>query len=85
MIKHPAIIIVILILIIGSIKPAETHAVEALIAQNERWTGDFDIPRLGTYGLTEALIESCAEKSGLKNTPVELSPKEISDIIRARM
>ena len=59
--------------------------VESLLDTLSRWIREFDIPALGTYGFTQDIISTCAQGSGLKNTPVELSVEEISDIIRARM
>jgi alcohol dehydrogenase class IV len=51
-----------------------------------RLVTDLRIPRLGTYGLTEAhideLVEKAARASSMKANPIELKPAELAEIVR---
>lgn len=50
-----------------------------------RWTDEFGLERLGSFGVTPAAAEALAEEGGIKNTPVGLSTREVADIILSRL
>ena len=48
-------------------------------------TDKLDIPRLSEYGFTGSIVDTVAEKSGGKNTPVSLDTEDIRKIIQSRL
>jgi len=50
-----------------------------------RWTDEFGLERLGSFGVTPAAAEALAIEGGIKNTPVGLSTQEVADIILSRL
>lgn len=51
----------------------------------EDWTNRLAIPRLGDFGVQESDIKSIVKATGQKNNPIQLSGKDLEDIIRARL
>ncbi|MGM0431848.1 MAG: iron-containing alcohol dehydrogenase [Spirochaetota bacterium] len=49
------------------------------------WQETFSIARLSEYGFTEEELRSAAEKTGLKETPAELSTEDIQQLFTARL
>lgn len=49
------------------------------------WTEKYEIPLLHTFGITEKDCREIAEKSGRKNTPVELTGDDCYDICSHRL
>jgi alcohol dehydrogenase len=68
----------------GSVTRIETRCNE-LVNLFDQWTGELNIPRLGTYGVTEADIVKIVSQTGLKNNPVTLTHEEIGEIVRRRL
>jgi alcohol dehydrogenase class IV len=46
---------------------------------------DFNIPRLGMYGVTAADTENLAAATGIKNNPVRLDREELKNILDSRL
>ena len=52
------------------------------------WTRRLDLPRLGTFGVTEADVDRTVANSrgsSMKTNPIELTDTEIADVVRARL
>jgi alcohol dehydrogenase class IV len=58
---------------------------KALVDILARWTEEFSLDRLGTYGITEADIPLICDKTGRKNTPVDLDTEDLVEILTARI
>lgn len=50
-----------------------------------RWTEEFSLNRLGIYGITDADIPIICDKTGRKNTPVDLDTGDLVEILTARV
>ena len=57
----------------------------ALIDTLARWTEEFSLNRLGAYGLTDTDIPVICDKTGRKNTPVDLETEDLVEILTARV
>lgn len=57
----------------------------ALIDTLVRWTEEFSLDRLGIYGITETEIPVICDRTGRKNTPVELETEDLIEILTARV
>lgn len=60
----------------------------ALLRSLDDWTQRLDIPRLGTFGATEAdlaHIVANSRGSSMKTNPIVLTDEEIGEVVRARL
>ena len=57
----------------------------SLIEILNKWITQFEVPRLGSYGITEEDLPIIVEKCGVKNTPVKLNQGDIQEILRDRL
>lgn len=57
----------------------------ALIGKLKDWIEQYDIPRLGSYGVTVGDLKQILQQTGQKNTPVELSDDDLMEILSARL
>ncbi len=55
-----------------------------LVDRLNRWTEKYDIKRLGAYGFKKGELKAAAGRISLKNTPCELSAREVELILLAR-
>lgn len=60
-------------------------ACEALIKEVDILIDVMNIPRLGTYGITESDFDKIIEKTGNKNNPVELRKLELKEMLLNRL
>jgi alcohol dehydrogenase class IV len=56
-----------------------------LAGELDRLIEDFNIPRLGKYGVTSADTENLAAATGIKNNPVSLGREELKKILDSRL
>ncbi|MBC7187499.1 MAG: iron-containing alcohol dehydrogenase [Calditrichaeota bacterium] len=56
-----------------------------LVDEMERWTERFRLPRLGSYGLDEALLREAARQGENKNNPAALSEEQRLALLRERL
>jgi len=56
-----------------------------LVSLLDTWTDQLDIPTLGSYGVAAKDIGRIVKSTALKNNPVKLSPKQLSQILQARL
>ncbi len=56
-----------------------------LAGELDRLIEDFNIPRLGMYGVTAADTENLAAATGIKNNPVRLDREELKNILDSRL
>ena len=56
-----------------------------LIETLEKWTEQLNLDSLGKYGITPKDVEKIVKKTGLKNNPVNLNPKDIKEIVINRI
>ncbi|MFX1573253.1 MAG: iron-containing alcohol dehydrogenase [Promethearchaeota archaeon] len=61
------------------------HYTTILIKTLEKWTEDLKIDKLAKYGIKEDDINKILEKTGLKNNPVNLNKKAITNILMNRI
>ena len=57
----------------------------ALVDTLARWTEEFSLDRLGVYGITDTDIPVICDKTGRKNTPVDLETGDLIEILAARL
>jgi alcohol dehydrogenase class IV len=57
----------------------------ALIGKLKDWIEQYNIPRLGSYGVSEENLQYILEKTGRKNTPVDLSKDDLLEIVSDRL
>ena len=60
-------------------------ACKALIEEINRLIEFMNIPKLGSYGITEADLDRIIDKTGNKNNPVELSKEELKEMLLNRL
>ncbi len=53
----------------------------ALIGKLKEWIDLYNIPGLGEYGVTKADLPAIVERTGRKNTPVDLSEDDLMEIV----
>ncbi|MDX8392031.1 MAG: iron-containing alcohol dehydrogenase [Mariprofundaceae bacterium] len=66
----------------------DEEARQALLAKLEAWTQQFNIARLGHYGITEAdipRIVAASRGNSMQTNPITLNDEEIAGIIRSRL
>lgn len=64
---------------------SDDYYVDGFISYLQRLTSDFNLARLGSFGLREADIPAICSETENKNNPVRLHPEEIAEIIRNRL
>ena len=60
-------------------------ACKALIEEINSLIDFMNIPKLGSYGITEADLDRIIDKTGNKNNPVELSKEELKEMLLNRL
>nr|VFK52417.1 MAG: alcohol dehydrogenase [Candidatus Kentron sp. TUN]VFK52940.1 MAG: alcohol dehydrogenase [Candidatus Kentron sp. TUN]VFK57578.1 MAG: alcohol dehydrogenase [Candidatus Kentron sp. TUN] len=68
----------------NSIKNRDDNCDE-LLRILDKWTSDFDVPRLGQYGIREQDLDSILEKAQNRNNPIELTKNEIREMLEERL
>jgi len=63
----------------------EEAACEHLVATLFAWTEAFDLPRLGPFGVDEALIERLSVQGANRNSPIALCDAHIAAVLRSRL
>jgi hypothetical protein len=58
---------------------------QELIETLDEFTELAQVPRLGEYGFDRNLIQTVAERSGVKNHPVELTSNELFTLLESRL
>lgn len=58
---------------------------EEFVSILEQWTEKLKLPRLSDLKLTTEELEQIASATAIKNNPVDLNPKDLLDILHARM
>ena len=61
-----------------------TTSGDLLLQTLDDWTRQLSIPRLGHYGVSESDLDTFAAQAGQKSNPIQLEPKDIKAILRAR-
>ncbi len=61
------------------------HYIMILIETLEKWTKELKIDRLAKYAIKEEDVDKIAEKTGLKNNPVNLNKENIKSILINRI
>jgi alcohol dehydrogenase len=56
-----------------------------LVTCLRNWLAEFDVPRLGEYGITQTDLPRIIKTAGVKNNPVPLEAIEIEEIVRRRL
>ena len=62
-----------------------TTSGDLLLQTLDDWTRQLSIPRLGHYGVSESDLDTFAAQTGQKSNPIQLEPKDIKAILRARL
>ena len=57
----------------------------SLVEILNRWITQFEVPRLGSFGITEEDLPGIVEICGVKNTPVKLEQDDIREILSDRL
>jgi len=69
--------------LLGGGNPSEIdRSCDLLVGTLTTWRRQLSIPSLGAYGVTERDVDRIVEKTGNKNGPARLSPREIGGILR---
>ncbi|MFW5728998.1 MAG: hypothetical protein ACOCYG_04985, partial [Spirochaetota bacterium] len=71
----------------GTESPAEVTnpAMSRLIERLNEFLAVSSLPRLREYGIDEALVDKIAAGTGPKNHPVEVSRKDVRDMLMERL
>jgi alcohol dehydrogenase class IV len=69
----------------GSIDTEISKYLEILITSLDNWTKTLHLEKLGKYGIMKQDIDKIVEKTGLKNNPVNLSTKDMAEILKKRL
>jgi alcohol dehydrogenase len=63
----------------------ERYNCDALIDRLQEWTGALELPRLGTFGVTDADLPRIAQNASNRNNPVKLTRDDICELLRRRL
>jgi len=61
------------------------HHCDELLRILDQWTADFEVPRLGQYGIREQDLDTILNKTQNRNNPIELTRKEIREMLAERL
>jgi len=56
-----------------------------LVSQMDEWIENFNLPRLGVFGVRFQDMDRIVEQTGNKNNPVKLAKGQIREILSARI
>ena len=65
----------------GKSFPSKQDGAKAFINFLEEYTNSFNLPGLGSYGMTENLIDKIVEETSQKYNPVKLSSQQLSTLL----
>nr|VFK26992.1 MAG: alcohol dehydrogenase [Candidatus Kentron sp. MB]VFK31261.1 MAG: alcohol dehydrogenase [Candidatus Kentron sp. MB]VFK75422.1 MAG: alcohol dehydrogenase [Candidatus Kentron sp. MB] len=68
----------------GLIKDRDDYC-DALLEILDRWTSDFQTPRLGEYGIGEQDLDSILDRTDNRNNPIALTREEIRAMLEERL
>lgn len=69
----------------GKTSLQDDEACEALINGLNKWTNEFEIPRLGSFDINEKYFPTVVDKTGQKNNPVLLTGNNLFKILKNRL
>jgi len=73
------------VFITGEDRGSDSENADNFAEKIQLWIHEFSLPGLGSFGIDAESCKYLASKAGLKNTPVELSPDEIAEILEASL
>ncbi len=74
----------------GRMLTSHTHEtsrklVDVLIETLSEWTANFNLPKFGTFGMSEKDIDEIVEQTGQKNNPCKLKKEYLVKILKSRL
>ena len=72
-------------LLCSSADKSDDYYISCLADELDRLITDFNIPRLGSYGIAAGHIDGLARETGIKNNPARLEREDLKNILMSRL